>query len=188
MAIGTFAPPMDARTGSVHTAERSRVWRKLVRNPAAIGGALILLTVVGAALFAPYVAPHEPGRQSLIRRFTPPIWTPGGKATYVLGTDQVGRDILSRMIYGARVSLIVGITAVLVSLTLGVTEQLLPFGSQVPLLESVRSSWYLVIPATGILLGIFSGLLGALIGGLVAASYNRSPLGIRVKVEVPENP
>jgi hypothetical protein len=74
------------------------------------------------------------------------------------------------------------------SLTLGVTEQLLPFGSQVPLLESVRSSWYLVIPATGILLGIFSGLLGALIGGLVAASYNRSPLGIRVKVEVPENP
>jgi hypothetical protein len=74
------------------------------------------------------------------------------------------------------------------SLTLGVTEQLLPFGSQAPLLESVRSSWYLVIPATGILLGIFSGLLGALIGGLVAASYNRSPLGIRVKVEVPENP
>jgi peptide/nickel transport system permease protein len=121
MAIGTFAPPMDARTGSVHTSERSRVWRKLVRNPAAIGGALILLTVVGAALFAPYVAPHEPGRQSLIRRFTPPIWTPGGKATYVLGTDQVGRDILSRMIHGARVSLLVGVAAVLVSLTVGVT-------------------------------------------------------------------
>ena len=73
------------------------------------------------------------------------------------------------------------------SLTLGVTEQLLPFGSQVPLLESVRSSWYLVIPATGLLLGIFSGLLGALIGGLVAVSYNRSPLGIRVTVEVPES-
>lgn len=72
------------------------------------------------------------------------------------------------------------------SLTLGVTEQLLPFGSQVPLLESARSSWYLVIPATGLLLGIFSGLLASLIGGLVAASYNRSPLGIRVTVEVPE--
>ena len=55
------------------------------------------------------MAPHEPTRQSLIRRFTPPVWAEGGKATYLLGTDQVGRDILSRIIYGARVSLIVGI-------------------------------------------------------------------------------
>jgi hypothetical protein len=73
------------------------------------------------------------------------------------------------------------------SLTLGVTEQLLPFGSQTPLLEGLRSSWYLVIPAAGLILGIFSGMLGALIGGLVAASYNRSPLGIQVTVEVPED-
>ena len=121
MAIGTLAPPMGAAAGSARAAERSRVWRKLARNPAAIGGCLILLVVVGAAIFAPYVAPHEPTRQSLIRRFTPPVWTAGGKATYVLGTDQVGRDILSRMIHGARVSLMVGVAAVLVSLTVGVT-------------------------------------------------------------------
>ncbi len=71
------------------------------------------------------MAPHEPARQSLIRRFTPPVWTAGGKATYLLGTDQVGRDILSRMIHGARVSLIVGVAAVLVSLLVGVTLGLL---------------------------------------------------------------
>jgi len=71
------------------------------------------------------VAPHEPTRQSLIRRFTPPIWAEGGKATYLLGTDQVGRDILSRIIHGARVSLLVGISAVLVSLIVGVTLGLL---------------------------------------------------------------
>jgi peptide/nickel transport system permease protein len=71
------------------------------------------------------VAPHEPTRQSLLRRFTPPVWAEGGKATYLLGTDQVGRDILSRMIHGARVSLIVGISAVLVSLIVGVTLGLL---------------------------------------------------------------
>jgi ABC-type dipeptide/oligopeptide/nickel transport system permease subunit len=124
VAIGTLAPPMDA-AGSAHVAERSRVWRKFVRNPAAISGAFILLVVVGAAIFAPYVAPHEPTRQSLIRRFTSPVWTDGGKATYLLGTDQVGRDILSRMIYGARVSLLVGISAVLVSLVVGVTLGLL---------------------------------------------------------------
>lgn len=72
------------------------------------------------------------------------------------------------------------------SLTLGVTEQLLPFGNQVPVLDSVRSSWYLVIPAVGLAVGIFSALIGALIGGLVAASYNRSPFGVRVTVEVPD--
>ncbi|MDQ6709678.1 MAG: hypothetical protein M3Z11_03880 [Candidatus Dormibacteraeota bacterium] len=71
------------------------------------------------------------------------------------------------------------------SLTLGVTEQLLPFGSQQPLLESIRSSWYLVIPVVGIAFGVFAGVLGALIAGLVAASYNRSPFGVRVTVEVP---
>ena len=72
---------------------------------------------IGAALFAPYVAPHEPARQSLIRRFTPPVWAAGRQGRrYLLGTDQVGRDILSRMIHGARVSLMVGVAAVLVSL------------------------------------------------------------------------
>ncbi|HEY8736002.1 MAG TPA: hypothetical protein VIO62_03050 [Candidatus Dormibacteraeota bacterium] len=74
------------------------------------------------------------------------------------------------------------------SLTLGVTEQLLPFGSQEPLLETVQSSWFLVIPTVGLAVAVFAGLIGALIGGLVAASYNRSPFGVRVTVEVPEEP
>ncbi|HZP37868.1 MAG TPA: ABC transporter permease [Methylomirabilota bacterium] len=125
MAIGTLAPTMNATAGPDAAEERSRVWRKLVRNPAAIAGALVLLVIVGAAVFAPYVAPHEPARQSLIRRFTPPIWTAGGKPGYVLGTDQVGRDILSRMIHGARVSLLVGVAAVAVSLVVGVVLGLL---------------------------------------------------------------
>jgi ABC-type dipeptide/oligopeptide/nickel transport system permease subunit len=106
-------------------AERSRTWRKLARNPAALAGAVILLVVIGAAVFAPYVAPNDPARQSLIRRFTPPVWAQGGSMSYPLGTDQVGRDILSRIIYGARVSLVVGIAAVLVSLVVGVTLGLL---------------------------------------------------------------
>jgi ABC-type dipeptide/oligopeptide/nickel transport system permease subunit len=107
------------------TAERSRTWRKLARNPAALAGAVILFVVIGAAVFAPYVAPQDPARQSLIRRFTPPVWAQGGSMSYPLGTDQVGRDILSRIIYGARVSLIVGISAVLVSLSVGVILGLL---------------------------------------------------------------
>lgn len=122
MSIGTLAPPsvtvLETVLGGV---ERSRVWRKLLRNPSALAGAFVLLVVICAAAAAPYVAPHDPVRQSLIRRFTPPVWAPGGNAAYLLGTDQVGRDILSRIIYGARISLIVGVSAVVVSLLVGVT-------------------------------------------------------------------
>jgi ABC-type dipeptide/oligopeptide/nickel transport system permease subunit len=126
VSIGTLAPPTVAIPGAAaRGAESSRSWRKLVRNPAAIAGAVILLVVIGAAVFAPYVAPHDPARQSLIRRFMPPVWAKGGSTAYLLGTDQVGRDILSRITYGARISLIVGVAAVLVSLTVGVTLGLL---------------------------------------------------------------
>ena len=126
MSIGTLAPPSVAvPEATLRGAERGRVWRKLVRNPAALVGAFVLLVVIGAAVAAPYVAPHDPKRQVLIRRFTPPVWAQGGNINYVLGTDQVGRDILSRIIYGARISLVVGISAMVVSLLVGVSLGLL---------------------------------------------------------------
>ena len=72
------------------------------------------------------------------------------------------------------------------SLTLGVTEQLLPFGSQVPVLERIQSQWFIVVPFAGLVVGLFFALVGGLIGGLVAASYNRSPFSVQVVVEVPD--
>lgn len=74
------------------------------------------------------------------------------------------------------------------SLTLGVTQQLLPFGGQIPVLERIEANWFIVIPFFGVLVGLFSALVGGLIGGLVAASYNRSPFAIQVVVEVPGDP
>jgi len=109
-----------ARAAGTSPREGSRAWRKLARNPAALAGALILLVVVVAAIGAPWIAPHDPAKQSLVRRFLPPAWSAGGSPTYLLGTDQVGRDILSRMIHGARISLTVGVAAVVVSLLVGV--------------------------------------------------------------------
>jgi peptide/nickel transport system permease protein len=103
---------------------RSRAWRRFALNPAALAGSLILLIVVSAALAAPWVSPHDPAKQSLLRRFTPPMWQAGGNSVYPLGTDQVGRDVLSRIIYGARISLLVGVSAVIVSLVVGVTAGL----------------------------------------------------------------
>ena len=106
------------------TRNSSRAWRRFALNPAALTGSLILLGVVGAALAAPWVAPHDPAKQSLLRRFTPPVWQAGGNAAYPLGTDQVGRDVLSRIVHGARISLLVAVSAVIVSLLVGVTAGL----------------------------------------------------------------
>ena len=77
--------------------------------------ALILLIIAFVAIFADVLAPHDPQVGSLARRFRPPFWQQGGSTAYWLGTDHVGRDVLSRLIFGARVSMIVGLAAVLVA-------------------------------------------------------------------------
>jgi peptide/nickel transport system permease protein len=81
--------------------------------------AATLLVMSLAALFAPLVAPRDPTDQSLMLRLKPPIWQIEGEPGYILGTDEVGRDILSRIIYGARVSLTIGLVGVLIGSILG---------------------------------------------------------------------
>ena len=98
-----------------------RLWRKFLQNPVGLMGAIILLIVLIGAIFANYLAPHDPERQRLIARFNPPFWAAGGSLTYPLGTDNVGRDIWSRIIHGSRISLVVGICAVGISTLIGVT-------------------------------------------------------------------
>jgi peptide/nickel transport system permease protein len=77
------------------------------------------LFIAFVAVFADVLAPHDPQIGSLARRFKPPFWLEGGSLAYPLGTDHVGRDVLSRLIFGARVSMVVGITAVLVAGSIG---------------------------------------------------------------------
>lgn len=81
--------------------------------------ALILIAIALVAIFADVLAPHDPQIGSLARRFRPPAWQDGGSTAYFLGTDHVGRDVLSRLIFGARVSMIVGLAAVLVAGSIG---------------------------------------------------------------------
>src|SRR5262249_12626406 len=93
----------------------------LGRSRAGIVGVALLLTFTCCALFAPAIAPQDPQRQRLNLAMRPPSWLPRGAPGYLLGSDQLGRDILSRIIYGARVSLVVGFASVALSLTIGVT-------------------------------------------------------------------
>ena len=83
--------------------------------------ALILGGIALVAIFANVLAPHNPEIGSLTARFKPPFWQTGGSAKYLLGTDQLGRDVLSRLIFGARVSMVVGFTAVIFAGTVGTT-------------------------------------------------------------------
>jgi peptide/nickel transport system permease protein len=80
---------------------------------------LILLGIAFVAVFANQLAPHNPEIGSLSSRFKPPFWLTGGTTKYLLGTDQLGRDVLSRLIFGARISLIVGFTAVIFAGVIG---------------------------------------------------------------------
>jgi peptide/nickel transport system permease protein len=96
-----------------------RVLRELVRNKAALVGLLVLLAVVASAVLAPVIAPYDPTAQEITRRLKPPGWASPGDPLNVLGTDHLGRDILSRIIFGARISLIIGLSAVAVAGTLG---------------------------------------------------------------------
>jgi peptide/nickel transport system permease protein len=80
---------------------------------------LILLIIALVAIFADFLAPYDPQYGSLSARYRPPAWQEGGSMAHLLGTDHVGRDVLSRLIFGARVSMIVGVTAVLVAGSIG---------------------------------------------------------------------
>ena len=92
--------------------------RMLGHKGVVIGGAILILVIL-AALFAPLLAQHGPFQQSLADRLQPPFWMRGGSAGYILGTDHLGRDYFSRLLYGARVSLLIGFTTALISGTIG---------------------------------------------------------------------
>jgi peptide/nickel transport system permease protein len=101
----------------------SDVLHSFRRSPVTIAAAVVALLCVGGALLAPWIAPHNPfdmAAVNLMDSFVPPFWASQGKLSYLLGTDNQGRDVLSAILYGARISLGVGVAAVLLSMVLGV--------------------------------------------------------------------
>lgn len=98
---------------------------RLLRHPPAVIGVILLAAFLLMAIFAPYLAPHDPAQPQLGARLTPPAWSSGGLSEYLLGTDHVGRDLLSRLIYGSRIALIVGFGGVTIAAVIGVILGLL---------------------------------------------------------------
>ena len=104
------------------------VWHSFRSSPMAIGAALIALACAFVALFAGVIAPHNPfdlATLELSDSMLPPAWMEGGRVKYLLGTDEQGRDVLSALMFGARISLLIGGASVVVSLLIGVSLGLL---------------------------------------------------------------
>lgn len=117
-------------------------------------GAALLFTLVLLAIFAPLVAPYDPFDQLLSRRLLPPVWSDGGRWEHLLGTDHLGRDYLSRLLYGARISLLIGLGAATVGCVIGVSLGVCAgyFGGKVDQLISYILTCQLALP--GLLLAM----------------------------------
>jgi dipeptide transport system permease protein len=111
------APKSVARKPQTPLAE---FWSYFIKNRGALIGFCFIVFIVLIAVFANFVAPHHPHEQFRDFILVPPAWAEGGNAQFWLGTDGVGRDILSRLIHGARLSLLIGLVIVTVSLVLGI--------------------------------------------------------------------
>ncbi len=117
----TSLSPAAPESGADAVAEQTRprqVVSELRRLPA-LPVVLLLLVLVIPAIFANQIAPHDPTRGSLGNRLAPPVWQEGGTSDHILGTDKVGRDILSRIMYGSRISVIIALIAIVVSGIIG---------------------------------------------------------------------
>jgi peptide/nickel transport system permease protein len=99
--------------------------RELWSDKAGFLGAVILLAIIFMAVFAPWLVPHDPTAQSLSDRLQPPFWLDGGTTDHILGTDNLGRDVLSRLITGSRISLFVGVAVCLFAGAVGVVMGLI---------------------------------------------------------------
>lgn len=112
-------------TSAIHPLREPSLWHAYRRNRSASAALLFMLLMVACALFAPWLAPHDPTQQYRELLLNPPAWQEGGDWRFILGTDELGRDMLSRLIHGARLSLLIGLASVVCSLIPGILLGLL---------------------------------------------------------------
>lgn len=105
---------------TIRRRQLKEFWFYFSQNRGAVAGFVVFVLLVLTAIFAPLIAPHDPTQQYRDALLVPPIWQDGGRAGFLLGTDAVGRDMLSRLIYGAQYSLFIGIVVVAIALTGGI--------------------------------------------------------------------
>lgn len=116
MTVAVQAPALSPE--KIETPTRQSLHR-FAADRFSMTAALVVLAFVLMALLAPWLAPHDPYETDLLRRLQPPAWMEGGEWSFLLGCDALGRDILSRIIYGARVSITIGLAVVMIATVIG---------------------------------------------------------------------
>lgn len=179
---------ITAKAGETKARSRTfAAFRQLLQSPPAIVGAVLLTAFVVMALIGPVLAPYDPREQHLVDRLLPPAWSEEGDPAYLLGTDQLGRDVFSRILHGSRVALSVGLFATSLALGIGVIIGLVSgyYGGwfdtvSMRLLEIVISVPNTILYLT--ILGAFGPSLGLLIAVIGLFGWTTSARVVRGEV------
>ncbi len=146
-------------------AERRKLLRRTLGHKGLMAGLILLGLIVACALLAPLIAPHDPYAQDLTKRMIPPVWHARGGWLHPLGTDNLGRDYLSRMLYGARISLLIGLSVMLVSGLIGTIMGVVAgyFGGRIDMAIMFIVTARLALPVVLVALAVVATIGGSLI-------------------------
>jgi ABC-type dipeptide/oligopeptide/nickel transport system permease subunit len=186
MSLPTYGKIIDNRPPVVK--QLAAFGRLLKRDKGGVFGMLVLIVLIFCAVFSKYITPYEPSKQNLREGKTPPAWFAQGTSknpptwSHPLGTDPLGRDLLSRLIYGTRVSLTVGVLGVLLAIGIGLT---------IGMLAGYLGGWVddVVVNVVNIMLGIpylllvvvIAAVLGrSLVNVILIFGFTDAPVFIRV--------
>ena len=155
----------EINSKTLESQTKSSVFRRRVfGHQGVMIGAAIVLAAVLIALSAPLIAPHDPYYQDLLNRLVPPVWDSRGSWEHILGTDHLGRDYLSRLIYGARISLLIGVGAALISGLIGTVLGVAAgyFGGRVDMVVTFMITVQLSMPVVLVALAVVAIVGGSL--------------------------
>lgn len=157
-------------------------WYYFSRNKGAVIGLFVFLIILVLAIFAPLVSPHSPNEQNRQLLLSVPFWMDGGSFSYPLGTDAVGRDILSRLIFGARFSLFIGVVVVTLSVVVGVLIGLVAgyFRGRVDIVIMRIMDIILAFPSLLLALVLVAVLGPGLLNAMIAISIVNQPHFVRL--------
>ena len=162
---------------------------RICHEPRAVFGLFVLSVLTVTALTAPWLAPHDPLEQDLLYSFLPPTWYPQGEGGYLLGTDNLGRDIISRTVYGTRIALVVAVIAASLACLLGTALGLCAgfFGGKVDLIISRIVDIWMSFPAvllSIVLVAVIGAGLHAVIIAIVIIDWTRFCRVVRAETMV----
>ena len=180
--MSTVQNAADTKTGGTPPSGLSEFWFYFSRNKGAVIGLFVFLVILFLAILAPIVSPHSPSAQNRELLLLPPVFQEGGMWGHILGTDAVGRDILSRLIYGARFSLFIGLVVVTLSVVSGVLIGLVAgyFRGKVDTFIMRIMDIILAFPSLLLALVLVAVLGPGLVNAMIAISLVNQPHFVRL--------